>query len=281
MARKRTKGRWAGSFFLLCLILWFLAFLNSIKREWESDFELNRKVDASLSALNGQDLGLKDGAFSLEILPGHGMKRTARQIELMLRATGDRSGTFTFEDRIAGIFTMSAQAIDRRQYLVNAFLEGYEPFRVDNVILPLYVLAQRKSYQLDVEQYAGREEVWQSSRQAYFYPRGDCEDHAILLADWLISMGEDARVVVGEMRGGGHAWVVLFKNGNEYLLEATTKNGISRHKPYPLAALFAGYCPAYMFNRESFWENTGMKFTTKYSGKHWVRKSSLRFKAEP
>ena len=58
---------------------------------------------------------------------------------------------------------------------------------------PLYTLAQRKRYQLDAKQYAGRSEVWQTSRQAFFYPRGDCEDHAIALADWLIEMGEDAR----------------------------------------------------------------------------------------
>ena len=66
-------------------------------------------------------------------------------------------------------------------------------------------------------------EIWQNSRQAYLHTRGDCEDHAIILADWLIALGHDARVVLGNHRGGGHAWVVLFQDGREMILEATSK----------------------------------------------------------
>jgi len=44
-------------------------------------------------------------------------------------------------------------------------------------------------------------------------------------------MGEDARVVVSRTDKSGHAWVVLFKNGKEYLFEAprkTSAKSISR-----------------------------------------------------
>ena len=86
-------------------------------------------------------------------------------------------------------------------------------------------------------------------------------------------MGEDARVVVGDMKGTGHAWVVLFRDGREYLLEATKKYGVSRNKPYPLAALYKDYHPEFMFNRDYFWVNNGTKYTTRYSDNNWEKKS--------
>ena len=75
------------------------------------------------------------------------------------------------------------------------------------------------------------------------------------------------------MDGGGHAWVVLFKDNREYLLEATRKSGVSRMKAYPLAALHPDYHPRFMFNRDYFWENQGSKYTTDYSGERWVKQS--------
>lgn len=275
MAKKKSRGLRPGGFSLFVLLCGLLIGLPAVQSEWRADSELSRKVDISLQTLKGQDLSLPSGGFSLEILSTNGLQPTARQLDQMLRATGDRTGSFTYTNKAVGIFTMSAQAIDRRQHLVNTYLEGYEPFKVDNVVLPLYLLARHKSYESDRIQYAGREDVWQSSRQAFFYPRGDCEDHAILLADWLISMGEDARVVIGQMAGQGHAWVILFKDGTEYLLEATKKRGISKNKPCPVAALFTKYNPRYMFNRQYFWENAGSTFTTKYSGGQWKKKSRL------
>ena len=173
------------------------------------------------------------------------------------------------ESSRTGIVNMSAPSITGDHRLVNSYLEGYYPYSVDNPMIPLFVLAQRKQYQLDADQYKGREEVWQTSREAFSFSRGDCEDHALILADWLIAMGEDARVVLGDYKGGGHAWVVLFKDGKEFLLEATRKAGVGRNRPYPLASLHSDYHPQLMFNRSEFWENKGSRYTTRYSGNSW------------
>ena len=123
--------------------------------------------------------------------------------------------------------------------------------------------------------YPGRTEVWKTSRKAFYYTRGDCEAHAILLAEWLIEKGEDARVALGDYDGGGHAWVVLFKDGKEFILEATQKNWPARIKHYPLARLLPKYHPSYMFNRTTFWVNTGSNKVTQYDGYHW--KEASRF----
>ena len=80
-------------------------------------------------------------------------------------------------------------------------------------------------------------------------------------------MGEDARVAMGTFeqngRSGGHAQAVLFKNGQQFILEATRK-GNSRLKRYPLAKLKSNYKARYMFNRDTFWTLKGDD-TTDYS----------------
>ncbi len=73
-----------------------------------------------------------------------------------------------------------------------------------------------------------------------------------------------------------HAWVVLFADGKEFLLEATQKRGVGSLKAYPLAATFTKYHPEFMFNREYFWQNRGSKFTTNYSSEKWVKMSRYR-----
>ncbi len=104
-------------------------------------------------------------------------------------------------------------------------------------------------------------------------PNGDCEDHAIVLADWLIEMGFDARVALGKHQNDGHAWVVLVHEGKEFILEATQKSRLSTGTPYPLAATLPDYHPTAQFNRTAFWINTGSSLTTRYSGEHWVEQS--------
>lgn len=271
---KPKKPGGIGLFVSICAVL---IGLGAMRQNYAAEKKLQRMIDASMHALYVNDLLLTDDDLNLEILASPHSYRDSRQIEKMLRSTGDQSGLYSFYDRTKVPYTMSAQGIDSRQHLVNIFLEGYEPFRVDNLALPLYVISRHKTYQRDDKQYPGRPDVWQSSRQSFFYPKGDCEDHAILLADWLISMGEDARVAIGEIHGDGHAWVILFKNGGEYLLEATKKRGLSRNKAYPLAGLFPQYTPEYMFNRDYFWTNTGSKHTTSYSGASWQKRSRLNY----
>jgi len=164
--------------------------------------------------------------------------------------------------------TATAYGIDKKHHFANSYLLGFLPFKTDSVWEPVYAVAMMKTYQYDKIQYSGLVEVWQNSRQAFYYPRGDCEDHAIVLADWLISTGYDARVAVGTYNGGGHAWVVLFKNKSEYLIEATSKSKNISENLSP-AFLETEYNPTMQFNRTEFWVKTDKKQTTRYNGSHW------------
>lgn len=170
-----------------------------------------------------------------------------------------------------GQATASALGLDRRHHFVNSYLVGFAPFATDKAWVPLYTLRMRKLYEYDHLQYSGLKDVWQNSRQAFLATRGDCEDHAVILADWLIDQGHDARVVLGHYKQGGHAWVVLIEDGREYLLEATSKQrGV---RSYPLAVTVRHYLPRYQFNREKFWVNTASSLTVNYTGDHWQERS--------
>ena len=219
-------------------------------------------VDQLIPSERGKRLFLFDPRFQMD----------EAAVNAMLRRRDGDNGDFLYGAE-GKTYTMSAPGIDERQHLVNAYLVGYQPFETRNVMLPMYILSRRKSYVLDEMQYDGRTEVWQTSREAFFFSSGDCEDHAVALADWLIEMGEDARVVLGLHGSGGHAWVVLFKDGKEFILEATRKGGVARESAYPLASLYPSYQPEYMFNREHFWANTGTRLTTRYSGNDWSMRS--------
>lgn len=181
-----------------------------------------------------------------------------------------KSISYIWADRLGNPFAYAAMGVDRNYYFANSYLVGFEPYKTRKLWQPLITLALKKTYQFDHHQYGSSwQDIWQNSQQAYFYSHGDCEDHAILLADWLISMGYDARVVIGEVSSGGHAWVILYYEGREYLLEATNKRQPRSVNDFKLAKYSPEYRPRYMFNRNSFWANVGPKLTTRYSGKHW------------
>jgi predicted transglutaminase-like cysteine proteinase len=167
----------------------------------------------------------------------------------------------------------SAFGTDYLHHFVNHYLVGYAPFHTDNLWMPHYTISIRLTYQLDAQQYGGYKEVWQNSREAFMNTRGDCEDHALALADWLIELGIDARVVLGSYKNEGHAWVVVFLENGIFLLESTSKQKNRSWKHYPLAKFETHYHPQYMFNRDYFWLNTGSKLTTNYEGRNWVKKS--------
>ena len=194
-------------------------------------------------------------------------------VKKMLRASRREKSMVFYSLQGAKEFSASATGTDLKHHIVNSYLVGYSPFNTNNTWIPWQTLAKRKTYQTDHLTYKGRPDVWQTSKQAYRLTRGDCEDHAIALADWLISMGNDARVVVGTYKGGGHAWVVLLKEGKEFILEATQKSGLQTMIRFPLAKQMPGYRPSYMFNRKYFWKNTGSRATSNYSSSKWIKKS--------
>ena len=185
--------------------------------------------------------------------------------------------SFGFSDSKSRIFTYAASALNKKHYLANSFLLGFVPFETDKVWVPLATLSQRKRYLFDHKLYGPHmQDVWQNSKQAYAYSHGDCEDHSILLADWLIAMGLDAKVALGDVPSGGHAWVVLNYKGIDYVLEATNKRRINSIHDFELASRATDYWPEILFNRDSLWVNTGSKFTTRYRGNHWQLRSHFK-----
>ena len=173
------------------------------------------------------------------------------------------------------VVTSISPGLDRRLHFANGYLVGYVPYPDVAPWVPLYALARNKAYQFDHDAVPGVAEVWQTSREAFFYPTGDCEDHAIALADWLIGLGLEARVVLGTVEGGGHAWVVVFDGARTYLLEATDKR-VGNNQALPLAATMTGYRPQVMFDRRDFWVNTGSTHTADYRGAQWELRSRFR-----
>ncbi len=211
------------------------------------------------STLNKEVFHSKDLARAISYIPG-----------------ASQHHNFIWQDQGGHTFAYAAKAIDNHHYFANSYLVGFEPYKTDKVWQPLVTLALRKTYQFDHHQHGPqRQDVWQNSQQAYYYSHGDCEDHALLLSDWLIAMGHDARVVIGKVPSGGHAWVALFHDGSEYVLEATSKRRPSSIRDFKLAKFAPDYQPEYMFNRTAFWTNTGPRLTTRYSGQHWRRTSTF------
>lgn len=264
----------------------FIAFLivPHIYDQYKIDKKINKGIDESQTQLE------KNKSYSINqsgYVKGIGAsgvlteERINRQLKKM--SPKNRAHTLTWKWQNKKNITISAQGLDNLHHFVNSYLVGFQPFKTDKLWIPLYTLGIKKRYQYDHLQHSGLADVWQNSLQAFYYARGDCEDHSVALADWLICLGKDARVVLGDHNGNGHAWVVLLHNDMEYILEATSKRKANSMNNYPLAALSKGYHPKFQFNRTEFWVNTGSKFTTEYRGGHWelrsrYKKKSLRSK---
>lgn len=182
---------------------------------------------------------------------------------------------YLFIDSNSQQFAASKLGLDFKHHFQNCFLVGYRPFDVSETWMPHQVLTMRLKYQLDKDNFAGYQEIWLSSYEVFQRGRGDCEDHAIALADWLIDMGQDARVVTGTHDGGGHAWVVVIRDTGTFLLEATSKRRQRLFSSYPLASLAKGYSPTAMFNREYYWINKKPELTSEYTGSHWVKNGRI------
>ena len=198
----------------------------------------------------------------------------SKDIQKMIRSASHHRGLVQYSTRHVRDFTASATGMDGLHHIVNSYLVGYMPFKPKNVWTPWHTLAKRKKYQSDqLSPKNGTIDEWQTSREAHEYPYGDCEDHSIALADWLIGMGKDARVVIGSWNGEGHAWVVLILNGRQYILESTLKQGFQNMRTLPLARLQQGYCPKYMFNRNGYWKNAGSSLTSDYTSSRWEKMS--------
>lgn len=246
---------------------------TSSSTEQENDRQITSKISSSLETL---DMNKNQSTEQAGYVKVRGVKDyfTEKDLHRILRKQKKNiAKAYTWKWHGVPDATKSAQGLDRLHHFANSYLIGFEPFETESVWVPLYTLTLRKHYEFDNIQYSGLADVWQNSRQAFYYTRGDCEDHSIILADWLISMGLNARVVLGKLNGNGHAWVILLKDGKEYLLEATSKRKLRSLNSFPLAPMVRGYSPRFQFNRDQFWFNAGNALTTDYSGDHWKLKS--------
>ncbi len=266
-------------YWILFILFALLVLLNKFKKTNNDPFDSNINIEI-IKALNDTTNlknELSENNSVIKILED-GSKFSEKQIQHHIKnnpknTTSDYVAYWSF-DKDKPV-TASAFGTDYLHHFVNNYLVGYEPFKAENFWIPHYTIAMRLKYQLDADQYGGLKEVWQNSKQAFFNTRGDCEDHAIVLADWLIAMGLDARVVLGMYDNGGHAWVVVFKDSKVFLLEATNKQKRRQWNLYPLADFETKYHPKCMFNREHFWINIGSIYTTRYTGNQWVKKSKF------
>lgn len=139
-------------------------------------------------------------------------------------------------------------------------------------------VAKQVKYELDEKLFSGRPEVWQTAAETLSCGHGDCEDHAILLGDWLAKDGYEVRLAVGDTRSnsdgwGGHAWVVLRLAGIEYLIEATKKVTVhssrgsdplrveeawrTNYRFETVSQCGSNYRPDFMFNHQRFWSRKG------------------------
>jgi predicted transglutaminase-like cysteine proteinase len=180
--------------------------------------------------------------------------------------------TFTERDRILAEVGFGR---DGSFYPVTSFLVPEKFPDISNVWMPQFFTSRSIKYRSDEENFR-YSDVWQLPAELVRQGSGDCEDHAVLVVDWLIEKGFDARMVDGYMgsvaTGNGHAWAVVFnpKIKDFVAIEATSKRFI---KTYPLAKNQQNLIPRYMWNRNSFWENTGFPKNFDYSSSLWVKRS--------
>ena len=109
-------------------------------------------------------------------------------------------------------------------------------------------VADRCTYVFDAERIAGGD-AWQDPSETYKLGGGDCEDTSLLLADMLISAGIEARMAIGLVKGGGHAWVAAKADGKEYLLESTIPSLGDGDRPAYVEEDAFDYMPLFLVDR--------------------------------
>jgi hypothetical protein len=166
---------------------------------------------------------------------------------------------------------------------VSDFLTGYQPpthympHNTDRTLEMFSIwthVVQSCSYQKDNSPGMPNRDAWQTSLETMVRGRGDCEDSSILLADWLISRGFEARVAIGRYGDvGQHAWCVVRVEGVDYLLESTEGNPDPDKLPY-VADVGARYVPETLFDREFIYVRSDRRerFQNNYwSNKEWIK----------
>lgn len=156
------------------------------------------------------------------------------------------------------VYAMLAADSRGRFRYVNEYLTGYAPparypkgqTRLAELMTIWRAVAGGCRYAMDNGD--NENDSWQTAQETQALGQGDCEDSSILLADWLIARDFQARVAIGRYaERGGHAWVVVRLEGQDYLLEST--EGASKEKRPPLLAeVGSRYVPELLFDHLAF-----------------------------
>ncbi len=239
-------------YFIVVIVIYIALSFSKEKYEAAGKKELEKRYGktefTNISILGASP---RNGKIYLEDITGLKIINYSSKSFIALQRQGSIGKYTNYVSTVIRKANIAAYASDHMPYFSNGFLIGYSPYKTTSIWEPMQIISQRLKYAYDKELFNGSKEIWQTSKEAYKRLRGDCEDHALLLADWLISMGHDAKVVLGKYRGRGHAWVILFYNNQEFLIETTSKRSHFNH--YPLAKLIEGYVPEAMFDRNSYW----------------------------
>ena len=113
---------------------------------------------------------------------------------------------------------------------------------------------------------------WQTPRETLSRGTGDCEDSALLLTDWMLANRIPARMALGTMDGGGHAWCIVRVEGTDYLLESTNREPDLEN--LPAVNPNDGYVPSALFDRDALYVRAqpAKEFNGDYwSAKNWIR----------
>ncbi len=179
------------------------------------------------------------------------------------------------------------QDLEGRYHHANQFLTGFEPpsfvpradpddldgrhFEMTTI---WKAVVDHCRYETDILGLAGQGEQWQFASQTHAYANGDCEDTSILLVDWLIARGFDARVALGwaQTAGGettGHAWAVCRIGREEFILESTP-HYYDPQGPPTNAEIGNLYLPYALLNRgTTYFRRTEGWTPTYYSSHDW------------
>ena len=183
-------------------------------------------------------------------------------------------------------YAVIASDLQARYRYANEFLTGYQPpavypegqTRVEQLFAIWSAVHKSCVYTRDPAHEKQRTDRWQTALETQTLGQGDCEDSSILLADWLIARGFEARVALGKYGDiGGHAWCVVRLDGMEYLLESTVEGNPDFNSPPLVSRIGSRYVPEVLFDRWHIYTRNSNRQT--WNGDYWS--DSLWLKIDP
>lgn len=176
---------------------------------------------------------------------------------------------------------IAADSRGRFRY-VNEFLTGYSPpakfprdqSRIQELFTIWKAVHSHCAYTRDPAARKKDTDCWQTAVETQNLQRGDCEDSAIFLSDWLISRGFQARMALGRYGDmGGHAWCVVHLDGNDYLLESTEAEPDPSNPPLA-DSIGSRYVPEVLFDSQAIYVRANSRQS--WNGNYWSAKTWMR-----